>query len=109
MGGPRVARAPAPSLDVAVVDRGGGGPRAGPRPSARPVAQPEAPEVRVGPEAVRGGGPDTIELADRLPAEPEPVVQPVLGARELDDVDRAHRRGVERDAIAPGLIARRHD
>src|SRR2546426_12043913 len=105
MGLARISGPPGPRFDIAVMCLNRCRARRGPRPSAAPVAEPEPPEVGIGGEAVVAVGSDPGESADRLATEPESVLQTILRTGELDQVDAAHARRVQRDAIRELLRA----
>src|SRR5439155_14988709 len=93
------ARSPAPAIAVAVGDRGRSRAAGCPRPAGLATAVPVAPERGVVTEAVIAVRADPRELADGLAAEPQSVLQPVLLARQLDQVDPADGRPVQGNAI----------
>jgi hypothetical protein len=66
---------------------------------------PIAPEEGVVAEAVVAVGAHAIELADRLAPEPQSVLEPVLRARQLDQVDPVDRLRIQGDAVRRGVLA----
>src|SRR5207245_8758014 len=98
---------PDPTIECTVAHACGGGAAGGPDPSPVPIAVPVPPVLRVVGEAIVTLRAHAGQATDGLTARAEPVGEVILRARQLDQMDPAHGRRVQRDAerahVPPGV------
>lgn len=109
MSGTVLTTPPRPAFDVPRLDRCRTRARAGPRPAAGTIASPVTPKVRMVGETILSVGPNAFELTNSSSAVSEGVLQTMLFAGQLDQLDAADTRRRERDAVGRCCFARVHD